>query len=277
MGGLGRLTGLAWAVTFLGLAACAGEAGSSGEEDDAALPDAAGELVEVAGTDATPACAATPQAGSGALATCLTPKQDPAYYVAQGLLYFDTLDANAADPLAHPVYGELVARWEWPPWLKLTGYGRDQMISIDRLLVQATPSTVPVRDCRAFDVQPFCRCRVVFEYLEGACPIYEEFTFNDQGEMTFIEAWSDAPGLMPMDAAADPWGEGPGVTRLSTRVPGLGNATGLVDLDASWMAEAAAVDPDVADFVRRAKDFWPTWKAELQAAGADLMARGCGW
>ena len=56
--------------------------------------------------------------------------------------------------------------------------------------VALDPSTVPTRDCRAFSVQPFARCYVTFEYKDGPCPIYEEFVFNDQGEMTFIEAWS---------------------------------------------------------------------------------------
>jgi hypothetical protein len=272
----GRVGGLGWAVVIGWLAACAGGAGASVNDDGTGAWDVGVEAVEAVEAGSEPACPATPQADQGALATCLTPTREPEYYVQQGLLYFDTLDATA-DPRAHPAYGLRVARWEWPPWLKLTGYGREQMISIDRLLVQTTPSTVPQRDCRAFAVQPFCRCRVVFQYLEGACPIYEEFTFDDQGQTTFIEAWSDAPGLLPMDAAVDPWGEGPGVTRLSTRVPGLGDPGGLIELDAPWMAEAAAADPDVADFVTRAKDFWPTWKAELQAAGTDLMARGCGW
>jgi hypothetical protein len=254
--------------------ACAGASYGA----DAASPDVLdADPVEAEATGPeVPPCAAAPEPGTGALATCLVPHQPPAYYVEQGLRYFDTLDATA-DPDSIPAYSELVARWEWPPWLKLTGYGRAQMISISKLLVDVTPSTVPVRDCRAFATQPFCRCRVVFEYTEGSCPIYEEFTFNDQGEMTFIEAWSDAPGLLPMDATVDPWGEGPGVNRLSTRVPGLGNASGRIDLAAPWMAEAAAADPDVADFVTRTRDFWPTWKAELQAAGPDLMARGCGW
>ena len=50
------------------------------------------------------------------------------------------------------------------------------------------PSTVPVGDCRAFSVQPFALCYVSVEYQAGSCPIYEEFVFHDQAEMTFIEA-----------------------------------------------------------------------------------------
>ena len=108
-------------------------------------------------------------------------------------------------------------------------------------------STVPVRDCRGFDTQPFARCYVEFEYEEGPCPIYEEFAFNDAGEMTFIEAWSNLPDLLP-NAADDPWAEDPDFPRLATRVPGLGNETGTLDLESEWMQAAAAADPDVADF-----------------------------
>ena len=120
------------------------------------------------------------------------------------------------------------------------------MLDTAAILRVGDPSTVPIRDCRFFDVQPFARCYVTFEYEEGACPIYEEFTFNDQGETTFIEAWSDLPGL---NATADPddrWAEGSAVHRLSTRIPGLGNATGRIDLDSPAMAAAAAADPEVA-------------------------------
>jgi hypothetical protein len=211
-----------------------------------------------------------------ALATALTPQFPPEYYVDQAESYFDTLDTSA-DPGSAPSYSELVARWELPPWLWLTGYGRENMVVTTDLAVSFEPSTVPTRDCRAFDVQPFARCYVTFEYADGPCPIYEEFVFNDQGEMTFIEAWSDQPGLLPMPDPDDRWAEAPNVPRLSTKVPGLGNETGLIDLDSDAMHKAAAEDPEVADFVRRARDFWATWFEATQEAGADYYARGCGW
>jgi len=118
---------------------------------------------------------------------------------------------------------------------------------------------------------------VTFEYAEGSCPIYEEFVFNDQGEMTFIEAWSDQPGYLPMADPSDRWAEGPDVYRLSTKVPGLGNELGLIDLESAGMQEAAAADAELADFVRRAEDFWPAWLEASAAAGPDYFARGCGW
>lgn len=213
---------------------------------------------------------------SDALATALTPQQPPEYYVEQANKYFDTLDTSA-DPDSVPSYSTLVARWELPPWLWLTGYERDNMLKTTEVAVALDPSTVPVRDCRAFPVQPFARCYVSFQYAAGSCPIYEEFVFNDQGEMTFIEAWSDQPGLLPMPDPDDRWAEGPDVQRLSTKIPGLGNETGLIDLDSEAMRQAASEDPEVADFVRRAEDFWPAWFEAAREADPDYFAQGCGW
>lgn len=208
--------------------------------------------------------------------TCLEPTQDDAYYADQGDKYFDTLDGSA-DPASVPTYSERVARWEWAPWLKLTGYGRDMIVRADQLVLVVTPdTTVPERDCRAFGVQPFGRCKVVMQIEGKPCPIYEEFTFNDQGEVTFVEAWSDLPGLRPMDDA-DPWAEAADVARLSTRIPGLGNDSGLIDPAGAAMDRAAGLDPEVADFQARALDFWTWWALALEEAGPDMYARGCGW
>ena len=72
------------------------------------------------GTAAQPSPAVDPCAGNPEqLATCLAPTRPPAEYVAQALLYFDTLDGRA-DPSLVPSYSAHVVRWEWPPWLKLT-------------------------------------------------------------------------------------------------------------------------------------------------------------
>lgn len=224
----------------------------------------------------TISCGSESGPGPDARSTALSPRQSPEYYVEQASRYFDNLDTRF-DPEVLPAYSARTARWEWPPWLLLTGYERDLMIATTRAALALDPSTVPARDCRAFPVQPFARCVVSFEYAGGSCPIYEEFTFNDQGEMTFIEAWSDLPGLGATDDPTDRWAEGPGVHRLSTRIPGLGNATGLIDLDADWMQQAASQDPEIADFVGRARDFWPSWLEAYRDAGPDYFARGCGW
>lgn len=215
--------------------------------------------------------------GAAALSTCLTPTMSEDHYVTQSLMYFDTMDSRM-EAGVWPDYSELVARWEWPPWLKLTAFGRDNIEATDALL-RLYPSTVPERDCRFFDAQPFGRCRVVFEYEahdNRPCPIYEEFTFNDQGEITFIEAWSDLPGFLPA-GDDDPWAEGQTTTRLSTRVPGLGRSDGRIDLESDAMAAAAAADPDVADLVTRANDWYGTWSAEVAAAPDDMWDVGCGW
>lgn len=111
-----------------------------------------------------------------------------------------------ADPESAPTDAPLVARWEWPPWLLGTGHGADFTLAVDELVLAAFPgTTVPAPDCRAFEVQPFAQCRVTIDDEGQACPIYEEFTFNDVGEVSFVEAWSDQAALLPMDADADPW------------------------------------------------------------------------
>ncbi|MEM7153889.1 MAG: hypothetical protein AAF799_13655 [Myxococcota bacterium] len=211
----------------------------------------------------------------GATAACLQPTMPPEYYVAEAEAYFDTLDIDAPRDSV-PNYHPQVARWEWPPWLLLTGYGDNALIDTAETLRAIDPSTVPIRDCRFFEVQPFARCYVVFEYEEGPCPIYEEFTFNDAGEMTWIEAWSDLPGLLPQDMS-DEWAELPDYPRLANRIPGLGNATGTIDLDSSAMEAAAMADPEVADFVMRARDWWTAWIEALDQAKEDFFAVGCGW
>ncbi|MCA9492102.1 MAG: hypothetical protein KC621_19350 [Myxococcales bacterium] len=214
--------------------------------------------------------------GPGATASCLTPTKEPAYYVDEALKYFDTLDVEA-DRSRVPDYHPQVARWEWPPWLLLTAYGADDMTATADALRLLDPSTVPERDCRAFDVQPFARCTIVFAYEGGLCPIYEEFVFDDAGRTTFIEAWSDQPGLLPHTDPTDPWAEHQDIGRLSTRIPGLGTPDASIDLYGAAMSDAAAADPDVADFVARALDWRSAWIDELAAADPDFFEQGCGW
>lgn len=263
--------GVARDATFDAVADSAGDARSGPPmPSDGAFVDA-----NPASPDAGPPGRCRNPGTAGATAACLSPELPPEHYVDQALRYFDTLDVDA-DRERVPDYSELVARWEWPPWLLLTGYGRDVMNETATFLRDFDPSTVPERDCRFFDTQPFARCYVIFEYEGGPCPIYEEFVFNAAGAVTFIEAWSDLPGLRPMDAE-DRWAESDGVLRLSTRIPGLGDEEGRIDLEGPWMITAAAQDRDVEDFVRRAQDFWGTWLAELQGAEEDFFARGCGW
>lgn len=242
-------------------------AGCADNQQPAVVPPSAAAL----------ACKA---AGAAALSPCAKPKLPPAYYVDQAQRYFDALDVDAPTD-STPTYAELVARWEWAPWLKLTGFTREQMESTDKMVKKFAPANVSHRDCRAFATQPFARCRVSFDYVDQGngkpCYIYEEFTFNDAGEQTFIEAWSDLPDLTPILDPKDPWGERTPVHRMSTRIPGLGAPSGHIDLDGPAMKQAAALDPEVADFVARTKDFWSSFAAEGEVQGSDYFARGCGW
>lgn len=217
----------------------------------------------------------------GALSTCLSPTFDSAYYVAQGIKYFLTMQSDIPNDV-QPNYAAQVIRWEWPPWLLLTGYTKDFLIQSDNLL-KLNPTRYYKMDCRYFDEQPFCRCHVIFDYSGDSCPIYEEFTFNNQGEITFIEAWSDVESKLPenMNAGADSvwseeeyWGKQAHIRRLSTKVPGLGSATGKIYPNSTWMTDAAAADKDVAELLKRLKDPIKTYLQQL-ATHRDELEHGC--
>lgn len=182
------------------------------------------------------------------------PRYPADYYIDQGVKYFLTMESSV--PIrVRPEYSDLVIRYEWHPWLLLTGYRRRNLINTD-ILLKLYPTKYDTIDCRYFDIQPFCRCHVIFNYSGKRIPIYEEFTFNDQGEITFIEAWSDFPSLLPMDTS-DYWAEAVDVNRLSTRVPGLGNNEGRIDRKATWMLNAARTDTVLADLLHRLR--YPVW------------------
>jgi len=87
--------------------------------------------------------------------------------------------------------------------------------------------------------------------------------------MTFIEAWSDYESLLPTTSGADSlwdqqeyWGMKE-VNRLSTKVPGLGNSTGRINLYSPCMNEASEKDKDIAELQMRAKDANKFWMQEL--------------
>ena len=217
---------------------------------------------------ASSACKTAKQSGAeqnavtdvdSALSTRLTPKFTAAYYIDQGVKYFRTMESSV--PIrVKPEYSDLVIRWEWHPWLLLTGYKRRNLIDTD-ILLKLYPTKYDTIDCQYFIKQPFCRCHVIFNYSETRIPIYEEFTFNDQGEITFIEAWSDFPSLLPMDTT-DYWAEAENVNRLSTRVPGLGNNEGRIDRKADWMLRASETDTVLADMLHRLRRPFNTWVKE---------------
>jgi len=176
------------------------------------------------------------------------PNRPLQYYAEQSNRYFDTLDTYAPRR-SKPRFSSHVIRWEWPPWLFLTGH-KDHWMAFDAIL-PLFPTRVLNRDCRGFDVQPFGRCRVTFHYIwaDAYVDIYQEFTFNASGEITFIEAWTDEDGYRPMSPAVDFWAEGPDVSRLSTRVPGLGRPDGRYQMDV--LREMAVHDPDLRDLHAR--------------------------
>lgn len=283
-----------WSLTaalLLSVACSADDDAGDGAAEDTAAEDAATDVApgdvgaeldasdaDEEGGDAEPVLGPNDCRWAGtefATARCLEPTRDPQYYVDEALRYFDTLDIDA-DPTSIPDYSELVARWEWPPWLLLTGFGRQDMIDISNGLRAIDPSTVPVRDCRFFEEQPFARCFVEFEYEDGPCPIYEEFVFDAEGRMSFIEAWSDLPEYLPQ-SDEDRWADAADYPRLSTRVPGLGSSTGVLLFEGETVEAFVAADAELLDLQARTEDFWPTWRDALLDAPDDFFARGCGW
>lgn len=169
----------------------------------------------------------------------------------------DELDPSF--PLRFAPYGPKAARFEWPPWLLLTGYPKKGIEIADTIDRKAAPYSVPteLRDCWVNETaNPFARCRVVLwpshqkfnasTMPPQVCTIYEEFTFNAAGEVTFVEAWSDNIPKPP---------------RLSTRIPGLGTSSGEIDTDLSnWKVwkPVAVKDADVNAFWIRAQNMITT-------------------
>ena len=185
----------------------------------------------------------------------------------QGVKYFLTMQSDVPVKV-QPEYAKRVIRWEWEPWLLLTGYKRSTLVLSDAML-KLVPTQYDKLDCRFFEQQPFCRCHVVFNYSGHTCPIYEEFTFNDQGEITFIEAWSDFPSLLPMGPGADGiWDESDywalnGAHRLATKVPGLGTANGRIHPNSECMREAMQSDPEIMDMINRLRRPMGYWMHQL--------------
>jgi hypothetical protein len=239
-----------------------------------------------------------------------TKKFPPSYYVDQSVKYFLTMESK--DPFegspffkkremgigegaikkGHPHYEKQVIRWEWPPWLYLTGLTRGWITLLDKFLL-AMPTSYDKVECKFFPKNPYGRCHVIFRYGEDhLCPIYEEFTFNKEGEITFIEAWTDAPGWRPYNAEkGDYWAEGfyweqvdpdgppikktYSVNRLSTKVPGLGHPKGLMKYNSRNMVETAKRDRDVEEMLKRLKRPVGQYVKQL-ALNYKQLLKGCG-
>lgn len=161
----------------------------------------------------------------------------PQYYLEQAYAYFDTIDFFVFKGGA-PHYAKDVIRWEWHPWLLLTGYGARSM-QLD-VLQKLYPTRITNRNCTVSEVAPQVRCSVSFAYLghTNTTDIYEEFTFNELGEITFIEAWSETPEVRAQRDAGT-------LKRMS-----------VISLDAQ------SQDPDVLDLRNRMKHPLYWWFCE---------------
>ena len=195
------------------------------------------------------------------------PAKSPDYYFSQCDYYFNSLESKFH--WHRPKYSKDIIRWEWTPWLMLTGMGRTNITTIDSL-IRLCPCIVINRSYRYFPKQPFVRALVTIYYgdevIRRGQPlrIYEEFTFNDNGEISFIEAWWAREGDQLPLLDSDGWPVEPCINRLSTRLPGLGSSPyGTIDLDSDSMLLATRQDMDVNDFRRRCKKFYSSVVQEL--------------
>ena len=196
------------------------------------------------------------------LSITLIPQFSKSYYIEQTDVYFDSLDTNKKK--GHPKYSPTIARWEWPPWLILTAFKLENIHIIDTAIRESGPCICVNRNHNFFQQNPFIRTVVTFYYgkndiekKKNSIQIYEEFTFNDYGEITFIEAWYDQPylDLLPqLDTQGWPIVQSD-VKRLSTQIPGLGSPGGQIDLNSDEMIACANKNQIVADFCLRAKNF----------------------
>lgn len=212
-----------------------------------------------------------PCTSDGAPSTCIKANKPAEYYIKQSELYFRTMESNVA-PWVQPNYAAKVLRWEWPPWLWLTGYSRWNLIWTDTLL-KLFPTAYSKLDCRFFETQPFGRCHVVFDYSGHLCPIYEEFTFNQDGEITFIEAWTDYPVYLPMKEN-DHWAETEDVKRLSTKVPGLGKAHNNIGITLEELEGYESSDDDIKNLNKRLKSPYLSYFQALKSDETDIK-NGC--
>lgn len=87
---------------------------------------------------------------------------DSEYYKKQADLYFDTLQSEPIILPERPNYSAHVVRWEWKPWLLLTGYGAAGIRASDGITREACARVCVDRTHKYFDTHPYARSTVTF-------------------------------------------------------------------------------------------------------------------
>lgn len=233
---------------------------------------------------------ASSEHGSSALSTAVLKSKPDKYIKKHCHAYFDLImTKTSADDSDFPSYSNYCIRWEWEPWLLLTlkNTGFDIWSALDALQSTIIPAEIPKseRFCRVFNQNPFCRMMVKFyypskEFDDMPSHIYEEFTFNKQGEITFVEVWSyperslrngGGKGYL-VENLSDPviasdcfdnklhesdkkvfWPK-MDMARLSTRIPGLGSESSkpLVLTGKAFVGDT--LHPEMIRAIRNSKD-----------------------
>ena len=207
-------------------------------------------------------CFETPKLYSNSV----VPNKDESYYINQANTYFSFLETTSKDHI-EPNYSPSLIRWEWEPWLILTGLNDERTLIIDSLIRETGKCECLDRELVFYNTNPFVRCRVTFYYGENKTPIkiYEEFTFDGSGNISFIEAWYDVEDnkLQIPEREFDGWPKFCSVKRLSNLIPGYNKTDFILVLESSEMISQAELYDDVKNFKSRAEKFAVSLFAEL--------------
>lgn len=192
-----------------------------------------------------------------ALSTCVQPTKGEEYYVGQALNYFAQLDPTQ-EKRDKALLSKGFLRFEWAPWTLFNGYAdklTHMVDAVDGKIGSFFPTSPEHRICTFHETNPFVRCSLIMwshyddprtekapvsDALKGkaGCGIYQEFTFDQEGRISFTEVNSVTL---------------PKQTRLSTRVPGLGR-TGEAAVHTDVLHDYSGNDPHLdflTDFFKR--------------------------
>lgn len=222
--------------------------------------------------------------------TAVQATREKEYYIEQAHLYFDLIAGTKDRSLTQLFYSNWLIRYEWEPWLMLTAQnnGVDTAKLIDSLEPEAIPCEVPMeqRYVRFYTTNPFVRMMIRIYWPDRTSDIvtwiYEEFSFDRNNDICFIEAWSYPEStlsrgggkgyvienqndpLLPSDKAIPSdltdeesnfcWPDQDRIYRMATHVPGLGDADCkpkiLKEGQDSFLESLTELNPEIEDAIQ---------------------------
>ncbi|KAL7556649.1 hypothetical protein ACA910_017588 [Epithemia clementina (nom. ined.)] len=111
------------------------------------------------------------------------------YYIKQCDIFLNTLTTTLR-PAKIPNLSKTVMRWDWSHD-RLTGRNRDTLIAMDIFATAVAPEQSVESEHKIYQQQPLGRSMVQFQSVKSGDlrTLYIEFTFNDEGEISFVEVW----------------------------------------------------------------------------------------